>query len=301
MKKTVFTLVASLFFAMGASAQSNAQIGSGSLLQQGSPMPEIALYDTGGKDFRFSERHVDPAYDIVLFWRTDILPSEKEFKAMKKLVAKYSDYAINIAAISLNTDTTAWHKAVRDMPKDFAQYRLRLSVANAAAVTDSLGLGNLPVVCLSDPDMKLIASTNKADDMKLIVDRLIADGSLTKPQMPVFPGGNTGLKDYIKTKLRYPNSALMAGLQGRIMVNFIVEKDGSVTNASIDNSSTFTPPVAKVDGQARTKQLNDIYEAERVMQDEALRVVRKMPRWKPAMVNGRSVRVKYKLPVHFHF
>jgi len=94
-------------------------------------------------------------------------------------------------------------------------------------------------------------------------------------QEPEFPGGTKALMEYISKNLRYPAFAAENGIQGRVTLSFVVEKDGSVT---------------------------DIQEMRSPSEDltkEAKRVVQSMPKWKPGKQRGKPVRVKYMLPVTF--
>lgn len=94
-------------------------------------------------------------------------------------------------------------------------------------------------------------------------------------QMPAFPGGNAALQKYLKENVRYPVVAQENGVQGRVVVSFIVERDGSITDVNIVKS--VDPSLDK----------------------EAQRVVKSMPKWIPGQQNGSAVRVKYNLPVMF--
>ena len=94
-------------------------------------------------------------------------------------------------------------------------------------------------------------------------------------EIPQFPGGMAGMMQYLSSNLRYPRDAREAGTQGRVIVSFIVEKDGSISNAKVAK-----PTYSSLD-------------------EEALRVVSAMPNWTPGKQNGEAVRVKYSVPVSF--
>ncbi len=93
--------------------------------------------------------------------------------------------------------------------------------------------------------------------------------------MPEFPGGQAALLQYIGKAVKYPVIAQENGIQGRVIVTFTVEKDGSVADAQI---------VRGVDPS---------------LDKEALRVINSMPKWKAGMQRGKPVRVKYTIPVTF--
>ncbi len=94
-------------------------------------------------------------------------------------------------------------------------------------------------------------------------------------QMPEFPGGQAALLQWISENIRYPQIAEENGIQGRVICTFVVERDGSITDVQA---------VRKVDPS---------------LDKEAIRVLKKMPRWNPGKQNGSAVRVKYTVPVMF--
>jgi len=94
-------------------------------------------------------------------------------------------------------------------------------------------------------------------------------------QMPSFPGGQGALLEYLASHVKYPVVAQENGVQGRVVVSFVVEKDGSITDVRV---------VRSVDPS---------------LDREAARVVSSMPRWTPGKQNGSAVRVKYNVPVMF--
>ncbi|MDR1602338.1 MAG: M56 family metallopeptidase [Tannerella sp.] len=94
-------------------------------------------------------------------------------------------------------------------------------------------------------------------------------------EMPEFPGGPKAMLDFISENLRYPVEAQAKGIQGRVTISFVVEKDGKLSNIEVRRSAS--------------PDLNA----------EALRVVSVMPVWKPGKVKGKTVACKYTLPINF--
>lgn len=94
-------------------------------------------------------------------------------------------------------------------------------------------------------------------------------------QMPMYPGGDAALMGYLRDNIKYPTVAAENGVQGRVFVGFVVERDGSITDVNI---------LRGVDPS---------------LDREAMRVVKSMPRWNPGKQNGSAVRVKYQVPVSF--
>ena len=95
-------------------------------------------------------------------------------------------------------------------------------------------------------------------------------------QMPEFPnGGMAGLMQFLSKNIKYPTIAQENGTQGRVTVQFVVNKDGSIVDAKV------------------------LRGVDPYLDKEALRVVNSMPKWKPGMQRGKPVRVKYTVPVMF--
>ncbi len=94
-------------------------------------------------------------------------------------------------------------------------------------------------------------------------------------QMPEFPGGMEALLKYLSKNIKYPSIALDNNIQGRVLVSFTVNKDGSIVDPEIMKS--VDPSLDK----------------------EAIRVISSMPKWNPGKQRGKAVRVKYTVPVAF--
>ena len=94
-------------------------------------------------------------------------------------------------------------------------------------------------------------------------------------EMPEFPGGMPALIEFLQTNIKYPEDAIKQDVGGRVMVMFVVETDGSISNVRV--ARKVFPSLDK----------------------EAVRVVKAMPKWKPGKEKGRPVRVNYTLPVVF--
>lgn len=93
--------------------------------------------------------------------------------------------------------------------------------------------------------------------------------------MPVFPGGMNALMDYIKTNLKYPKEAMQKQLEGQVIVQFIVNKNGEIKNTRIARG------------------------IDPLLDNEAMRVVSAMPQWTPGKQSGKAVPVYYTLPIVF--
>ena len=94
-------------------------------------------------------------------------------------------------------------------------------------------------------------------------------------EMPVFPGGMQGMINFLSENISYPKDAQETKISGRVIISFVVEKDGSVSEVQ-----TVKPLYPSLD-------------------EEAVRIVKNMPNWIPGKQKGQTVRVKYTLPISF--
>ena len=136
-----------------------------------------------------------------------------------------------------------------DIKDDF---ELESSEANDATIIDAV-----PVINTEE-------NSSEAEEVFVVVE-----------DMPMFPGGEQALRKWIPDHIKYPVIAAENGIQGKVYVQFVVDKDGSVTNAKIARG---------VDPS---------------LDQEALRVVNSLPKWKPGMQRGKPVRVSFTVPINF--
>ena len=105
-----------------------------------------------------------------------------------------------------------------------------------------------------------------------VVENISAD---IVEQMPEFPGGNEKMMEFISSNTQYPQEAKNKGIQGRVLVNFVVDTDGSVTDVDV---------MKGIGGGC---------------DEEAVRVVKSMPKWQPGRQRGKAVKVAYTIPFDF--
>ena len=126
-------------------------------------------------------------------------------------------------------------------------------------------------------DVKEKAATEKPEVVEIPAEKADTKDEvfMVVEQMPEFPGGIQELMSFLSKNTKYPASAMAKNVQGRVIVQFVVEKDGTPTEFKV---------IRSVDPD---------------LDAEALRVMKEMPKWKPGMQRGQVVRVKYTVPVTF--
>ena len=137
-------------------------------------------------------------------------------------------------------------------------------------------------------------------------------------QMPKFPGGNAELMSYLEKNLRYPSVASEMRVEGTVIVTFVVDKTGFVRSPKIAEVRVSSPIAKMTDvnspsrtvntefqnemkegDEAAAEKVKAFYDTVEAMKEEAIYVVRNMPRWEPASQNGTRVETTYTLPINF--
>ena len=155
------------------------------------------------------------------------------------------------------------------------QLQLRRQLGKAVAVVGvSMGLAAL-TACESqlvemNTDSNISSVMNQSAGSK--ISQWMGD---VVEQQPSFPGGQQALLDFLRENTKYPEQAEKDSIEGRVVLSFVVETDGSITDTKV------------------VRSVHPLLDA------EALRVANLMPKWEPGYQNGAPVRVRYNLPVTF--
>ena len=125
-------------------------------------------------------------------------------------------------------------------------------------------------------------------------------------QAPTYPGGQGEIMKYLSTHLRYPAVAREMQAEGEITIKFIVDKTGFVRSPQVVQTNTKSPLItaevakaAKEGDEEAVEISRNYYDAVEALKEEAIYVVRNMPRWEPGRQNGKRVETSYTLPVSF--
>lgn len=207
----------------------------------------------------------------------NLLPLKKRIKMMNKRrtseigKAKYLLFAPLAGALLMVSNIESVAREIGGQVPEVAEVQQKadqalnadVAVANPMAKAEEAKAAEL-----AKAEAKASDATAPADTTKNVV----YDVTETMPQ---FPGGQGVMMKYLAANIKYPASAVKAKKQGRVIVAFVIQKDGSVTNARI---------VKSVDPE---------------LDAEALRIVKAMPNWTPGTQDGKPVNVNYTIPVVF--
>lgn len=205
------------------------------------------------------------AFALAAFeWKEVVSVNEQETLAQKEKVVDINDIPIDY--VIMPKPQPARPKPQVERSNTFQQ------VENITEPTDNVEIKNDKIEDVVIDDGKIDFGSGTGEGPTVIIE----DRPLEwVKNMPEFPGGEKQLYNFLGKHLKYPDIAQEIGLEGKIYVQFVVEKDGSITNVNV---------------------INDIGGG---CGKEAARVVKLMPKWSPGMQNGRKVRVRYTLPFNF--
>lgn len=187
---------------------------------------------------------------------------------------------------ALNTDVAVANPMAKEVievmnPAEAEEMEAKVEEAKAATEAELIKAEEAKVAADKAEEAKAVEQAKQAAEVKV---KTKPQNDTTKKKktwvcipetMPQFPGGQGVLMKYLAANIKYPASAVKGKKEGRVIVTFIVQKDGSITHAKI---------VRSIDPE---------------LDAEALRVVKGMPKWTPGTQLGKPVSVKYTLPVKF--
>ena len=213
----------------------------------------------------------------------NLLPLKKRIKMMNKRrtseigKAKYLLFAPLAGALLMVSNIESVAREIGEQVPEVAEVQQKaeqalnadVAVANPMAKAEKAKAAEL---AKAEAELKVEAKASDATAPADTTKNVVYDVTETMPQ---FPGGQGVMMKYLAANIKYPASAVKAKKQGRVIVAFVIQKDGSVTNARI---------VKSVDPE---------------LDAEALRIVKAMPNWTPGTQDGKPVNVRYTIPVVF--
>ena len=173
-----------------------------------------------------------------------------------------------------------------EMPEvQFIENKATINLSNALIVKNDTICPNLKLEDIDPTNNWSIRLLDKANAIKkygaiadngvIVISTEMEEVYLIVEEMPEFPGGLVNLRKVFKTNLIYPEFELKKGIQGTVYVRFVVSEDGSVTDVKIEKG------------------------VDQTLDDEVLRVVKNLPKWRPGKQRGMPVKVSYEIPVRF--
>ena len=194
----------------------------------------------------------------------------KILKEIRKQIAAENDIKLVIEECTYQGDCIGTcpkcEEEVRYLERELEKRQRMGKAAIVAGLSVGL-LGTSQLAVAQQPD------TLRMDTIEKVAEDVEIFGMVE--EMPSFPGGEVKLVEYIAKNLNYPQEAIEKGIEGRVFVGFIIDVDGSVTDVKL---------LRGIGGGC---------------DEEAIRVIKSLPKWRPTKQNGVFSRVSYQIPVNF--
>ena len=242
---------------------------------------------------------------VLDFFATWCGDCRKDLPEMKELFRQYDKEGVEFIGISFDTDSDVLQEF---MDKEPIPWRVlsELKKMKESKMAKSYRIQWIPTMYLIDTEGRVLLATVEINKLKAKLAELKAANKLVEPGMkrkdhaPRFQGGKPKLVQFMNANLKYPAKARQYGVQGRVYMQFYVEKDGKLTDPSVMKADFTDRLATKAFSKYNQKQKQAMREeGENQLKAEALRVVKKMPAWEPAMRRGKPIRAKYTIPISF--
>ena len=297
MKRLLLILFAVIPF-LGLQAEDPDSLYAKDMLSIGTQAPEMVIDSASN----ITLESLRGRYVVLHFWASWCPDCRRDMAELNELSYVYSSDSIVFIHVSYDTNKEVWLKYIEDNRMLGLQIS-ELKKMRECKTYDLFKINWIPAYYVLNTEGRIIERT--VDVKKLARRMTLLDLSrvhIPKSKMskaPEYKGGETMLRYYLAKSIKYPRIASNYGLEGQTVVKFMVEADGSITNARvIDNRITVEDklPFQKLrdDSKMRTRQ-----EALDAFSEEALRVINDMPQWNPGKRYGMPIKVEYELPINF--
>ncbi len=250
------------------------------------------------KVFLFAQTHADTIYLTENLYVTKSIDSSEYYKVIKKENGLYfvSEYFTQSDSIKMSGSFKDYERTIREGEFVFYEKGMISSRANYKG-------GILNGLSSNYYDSgELFYTSNYINDISQDLLAYYKDGTLKRKEIhsegikecykpngekadfyefmvpATYPnGGSTGMKKYIAENLRYPDEAVEKNIQGKVTINFLVSKTGEITTVKVKKS------------------------VHHLLDKEAIRVIKSMPKWNPGMLDGEAVDSYFTIPLNFNF
>lgn len=275
------------------------------MLKVGEDIPDMIV--DSAQNIRLSD--MKGVFVVLHFWASWCPDCRRDIPKMMELQKKYEDKDVFFVHLSYDTNQQAWQKYMQQV--GMTSFNVcSLEKMREAQSARTYHIDWIPAMYLIAPDGKIILSTVVADKLeKALNNRYKKNMGIRKylrfPEnkvysLPQYPGGMNALLTFLKNNLHYPVKAQKYGIEAKVRVKFTVSKEGEIIEPSISQTQLTGADSKKYNKLTPEEQEAVKKEALGLLEEEALRIVRKLKKWIPAKkFNYGNVDNDMLLPVTF--
>lgn len=281
------------------------------LLPVGTESPDFQITNnkTGEKIFRLSDwktktdadgKVVPGVWTVLDFWASWCPDCRKDMPKVKEISDKYFT-KIQLVGVSFDTDKDKMNKYLSSNHYDRWMQYCEGKKWKETQISKDYHISWIPTSYLIDPEGKVYFSTVKAEEMMQKLDSLDNLGKLVVFQeMPQYPGGKEVLLKQIAANTKFPKLCQKYKASAKVIVEFNVEKDGNVSDVGIQSYQILNNPSDKeFNNLSGSEQAQIRSQIRTLFEQEGIRVVSLLGKWTPGKVRGKSVCVRYTVPLVF--
>lgn len=269
------------------------------LLAPGTVAPNFTLKTADNKDIELKTYRGD--YVVLDFWASWCSDCRKAIPLTKELWNDFRDYNVRFIGVSFDTNKDAWIKTYWDKYQmNWTQVSELKKWKKATTIDRLYKVDWIPTLYLIDPNGKIILGTVQIDKLRAKLEQLRPMLKLSNVDVQAnYIGGDSIMNNYLMAHQLYTILLRHMKIQAKVIVMFNIEMDGTVTGARVLKMSDLKANNPKFYKLSSEKQQVILEKAEKHFRNEAVRLVSKMPKWKPALNNGRPIASQKTITVNF--
>ena len=296
--KKVLLLFVWLTSVIGVYAEDLDSLYTQEMLRYGAEAPDFmidSLSNTSLKSMR-------GRYVVLHFWASWCPDCRKDIPEINKLHEEFASDSVIFIHISFDTDKEKWLKYIGESGMDGLQL-CEFVKMKESKTAQAYGIKWIPSMYVLNTEGKVILRTVMIEKLRKQLSHLDLSKVLIsrskRASSPSFPGGDNALKVFLAKNVEYPRKASNYGLEGQTIFRFIINTDGSISQVKVV-SNTITVedklPFQKLAGDEKRKLREEVL---KLFAEEGMRVIKKMPKWKPGVRYGMPVKAEYEMPLNF--
>lgn len=269
------------------------------LLKPGTMAPDFTLLTADGKEIKLNTYRGN--YVVLHFWASWCPDCRKEIPDVKKLWNDFRDYNVRFIGISFDINKESWVKTYWDKYQmNWTQVSELRKWKKETNIDRLYKVDWIPTLYLIDPNGRVMLGTVQIEKLHAVLEGLKNKLNTSKPDVaPQYVGGDSAMQAYFMENELYTMKTRKWRVEANVLVSLNIEIDGSTSGARALEVNGLKATNPKFEKLTPEEQQAILIDAEKFFKSEAMRLVQRMPNWKPAEKNGRLVMGKITLTVPF--